>query len=145
MRGSLKDRLTVSNDTRHLLAVRDFTGRMARQGPLPPEEVHKITLAVDEAVTNIIEHGFNQGEKGSIEIEAEWEGEKEKFRVTIRDSARVFNPDSIPSPDVQEHVKAGRKKGLGLFLMRQIMDEVKYRYKDGQQNELTMVKYVKGK
>lgn len=141
MSGSLQDRLTVSNDTRHLLAVRDFVSRMARHGGLTPEEVHKIVVAVDEAVTNIIEHGYNRGEQGTIELEAEWE--REKFQVVIRDSARVFNPESIPVPDMMEHVKAGRKKGLGLFLMRQIMDEVRYRYKDGVQNELTLVKYAK--
>jgi len=143
MSGSLKDRLTVSNDTRHLLAVRDFISRMARHGGLAPEEVHKIVLAIDEAVTNIIEHGYNKGEQGTIELEADWE--KDKFQVVIRDSARVFNPEAIPSPDMEEHVKAGRKKGLGLFLMRQIMDEVRYRYKDGVQNELTLVKYSRTK
>jgi anti-sigma regulatory factor (Ser/Thr protein kinase) len=94
-------------------------------------------------VTNIIEHGYNKGEKGTIELEAVWDGPK--FQVVIRDSARVFNPQSIPAPDMAEHVKAGRKKGLGLFLMRQIMDEVRYRYKDGVQNELTLVKYVREK
>ena len=141
MSGSLKDRLTVANDTRHLLAVRDFISRMARQGGLAPEEVHKIVLAIDEAVTNIIEHGYNKGEQGTIEIEADWE--QNQFRVVIRDSARVFNPESIPAPDMAEHVKAGRKKGLGLFLMRQIMDEVRYRYKDGVQNELTLIKYMR--
>jgi len=143
MSDSLKDRLTVSNDTRHLLAVRDFISRMARHGELAAEEVHKIILAIDEAVTNIIEHGYNKGEKGTIELEAEWEGDK--FQVVIRDSARVFNPESIPAPDMGEHVKAGRKKGLGLFLMRQIMDEVRYRYKDGVQNELTLVKHARAK
>jgi len=141
MSGSLKDRLTVANDTRHLLAVRDFISRMARQGGLALEEVHKIVLAIDEAVTNIIEHGYNKGEQGTIEIEADWE--QNQFRVVIRDSARVFNPESIPAPDMTEHVKAGRKKGLGLFLMRQIMDEVRYRYKDGVQNELTLIKYMR--
>jgi serine/threonine-protein kinase RsbW len=143
MSGTLKDRLSVSNDTRHLLAVRDFISRMARHGGLPPEEVHKIVLAIDEAVTNIIEHGYNKDEKGTIELEADWE--RDRFQVVIRDSARVFNPESIPAPDMVEHVKAGRKKGLGLFLMRQIMDEVRYRYKDGVQNELTLVKYSRSK
>jgi serine/threonine-protein kinase RsbW len=143
MSGSVKDRLTISNDTRHLLALRDFTSRAARQGPLSAEDVHKIVLAIDEAVTNIIEHGYNKGETGTIELQADWEGGK--FQVVIRDSARVFNPESIPAPDMAEHVKAGRKKGLGLFLMRQIMDEVRYRYKDGVQNELTLVKYARTK
>lgn len=139
MSGTLKDRLVIANETRHLLAVRDFITRMARHGGLSPEDVHKIALAIDEAVTNIMEHGYNRDEKGTIEIEAEWD--KDRFQIVIRDSARVFNPESVPSPDMEEHLKAGRKKGLGLFLMRQIMDEVRYRYKDGVQNELTMVKF----
>lgn len=138
---STKDRLTVSNETRYLIVVRDFIGRMVRQSALTSEEQNKIILAVDEAVTNIIEHGYNRGEQGTIEIEAECD--PGRFQVVIRDSGRVFNPESIPDPDLMEHVKAGRKKGLGIFLMRQIMDEVRYRYKDGVQNELTLVKFTK--
>ena len=73
MSGTLKDRLTVGNDTRHLLAVRDFISRMARHGGWSPEDVHKIVLAIDEAVTNIIEHGYGKDEKGTIELEADRE------------------------------------------------------------------------
>ena len=138
---STKDRLTVSNETRYLIVVRDFIGRMVRQSALVSEEQNKIILAVDEAVTNIIEHGYNRGEQGTIEIEVECD--PGRFQVVIRDSGRVFNPESIPDPDLMEHVKAGRKKGLGIFMMRQIMDEVRYRYKDGIQNELTLVKFTK--
>ena len=143
MTASMTDRLMVSNDTRHLLAVRDFTARLARHGGFAPEEAQKIVSAIDEAVTNIIEHGYNKGERGTIELVAELGDDG--FRMVIRDSARVFNPDSIPVPDMQEHVKAGRKKGLGIYMMRQFMDEVSYRYKDGAQNELTLVKYSRTK
>lgn len=141
MSESLKDRLVVANDTKHLLLVREFMTRMIKQSRLPAGAENKITLAVDEAVTNIIEHGFDQGVEGQIEIEVETD--PEKFLVVIRDNGRVFNPEAIPSPDMKEHVKLGRKKGLGLFLMRQIMDEVKYRFKDGLKNELTLVKYTR--
>ena len=141
MSAALSDRLTVSNDTRHLLAVRDFTARLARHAGFAPDETQKIVSAIDEAVTNIIEHGYDQGVEGSIEIEVELD--PGKFSVAIRDSGRVFNPEAIPNPDMKEHVKAGRKKGLGLFLMRQIMDEVRYQFKDGVRNELTLVKYTK--
>ena len=143
MSGTMTDRLTVSNDTRHLLAVRDFTARLARHGGFDPAEAQKIVSAIDEAVTNIIEHGYNRGERGSIELLAELA--PDRFRMVIRDTARVFNPASVPAPDMAEHVKSGRKKGLGLYMMRQFMDEVSYRYKDGAQNELTLVKYSRTK
>jgi serine/threonine-protein kinase RsbW len=137
----LKDRLVVTNDTKYLIVVRDFVSRMIRQSRVTREDENKIILAVDEAVTNIIEHGYDQGVDGQIELEIE--SDDSQFKVVIRDTGRVFNPESVPNPDMKEHVKAGRKKGLGLFLMRQIMDEVRYRYKDGVQNELTLVKYTK--
>jgi len=137
----LKDRLVVTNDTKYLIVVRDFIGRMIKQSRVTREDENKIVLAVDEAVTNIIEHGYDPGVEGLIELEVE--SEDTQFKVVIRDSGRVFNPESVGNPDMQRHIKAGRKKGLGIFLMRQIMDEVRYRFKDGVKNELTLVKYTK--
>jgi anti-sigma regulatory factor (Ser/Thr protein kinase) len=49
----------------------------------------------------------------------------------------------VDTPDIAEHVAAGRRNGLGIFLMRQIMDEVKYTFVQGFRNELRMVKYVR--
>ncbi len=137
----LKDRLVVTNDTKYLIVVRDFVSRMIKQSRVTREDENKIILAVDEAVTNIIEHGYEPGVEGLIELEIETE--ETQFKVTIRDSGRVFNPESVPNPDMGKHIKSGRKKGLGIFLMRQIMDEVRYRFKDGVKNELTLVKYTK--
>ena len=137
----LKDRLIVSNDTKFLIVVRDFVSRLIRQSRMAKEEENKVILAVDEAVTNIIEHGYDEGAEGSIEIEVEVGGEQ--FKVIIRDTGRVFNPSSIPDPDMKEHVQKGHKKGLGIFLMRQIMDEVRYKFKDGVKNELTLVKFIR--
>ncbi|HEX7899925.1 MAG TPA: ATP-binding protein [Planctomycetota bacterium] len=138
---TLKDRLVVSNDTKHLMLVRDFVSRLIRQSRLAKEEENKVILAVDEAVTNIIEHGYDEGADGSIEIEVE--ADDDQFKIMIRDSGRVFNPESIPNPDMKEHVTRGHKKGLGIFLMRQIMDEVRYKFRDGVKNELTLVKFIR--
>jgi serine/threonine-protein kinase RsbW len=130
---TLKDRLVVSNDTKHLMLVRDFVSRLIRQSRLAKEEENK--------VINIIEHGYDEGAEGSIEIEVE--AGDAQFKIMIRDSGRVFNPESIPNPDMKEHVQRGHKKGLGIFLMRQIMDEVRYKFRDGVKNELTLVKFIK--
>jgi anti-sigma regulatory factor (Ser/Thr protein kinase) len=138
---TLKDRLVVSNDTKHLMLVRDFVSRLIRQSRLAKEEENKVILAVDEAVTNIIEHGYDEGADGSIEIEVE--ADDDQFKILIRDSGRVFNPESIPNPDMKDHVQRGHKKGLGIFLMRQIMDEVRYKFRDGVKNELTLVKFIR--
>lgn len=137
----MKDKLVVTNDTKYLIVVRDFISRMIKQSRVTREDENKIILAVDEAVTNIIEHGYEPGIEGLIEIEIDCE--ETQLKVVIRDSGRVFNPEAVPNPDMGKHMKMGRKKGLGIFLMRQIMDEVRYRFKDGVKNELTLVKYTK--
>ena len=141
MEESLKDRLVVANDTKHLTVVREFIARLIQQSALSKEDENKIILAVDEAVTNVIEHGYDNQNDGSIEIDVV--SSPSSFKITIRDTGKVFNPTSTPSLNVQDHVKMGRKKGLGIFLMRQIMDEVKYTFRDGVKNELTMVKFIK--
>ncbi len=137
----LKDRLVVTSDTKYLMIVRDFVGRLIRRSRLPDDEENKIILAVDEAVSNIIEHGYDSKLEGSIEVEIE--ADDDQFKIIIRDSGKMFDPEGIQDPDIGDHVSAGRKRGLGIFLMRQIMDEVRYKFQDGVKNELTLVKYVK--
>ncbi|MBI4565480.1 MAG: ATP-binding protein [Planctomycetes bacterium] len=137
----LRDKLLVSNDTRYLVVVREFIARMLRLSGFTREDGNKIVLAVDEAVTNVMEHGYGRVDAGVIEIEVR--SEDGQFLVVIRDSGRVFNPVSTPPVDVRAHLRAGRKKGLGVFLMRKIMDRVDYQLKDGVKNELTLVKYAR--
>lgn len=137
----VKDRLVVTNDTKHLMVVREFVGRMVRLGSIVRDAENKIILAVDEAVTNIMEHGYDPGVEGTIEIEIETDDRH--FKVVIRDNGRIFNPETVPNFDIQKHLKSGKKGGLGLFLMRQIMDEVRYRFEGGVRNELTLVKFTK--
>ncbi len=141
MEEPIRDRLVVATDTKHLMLVRDFISRLVRRSALAEEDENKIILAVDEAVTNVIEHGYDDTTAGSIEIDVTVDASF--FKIMIRDTGKLFNPTSAPSLDVHDHVRKGRKKGLGIFLMRQIMDEVRYTFRDGVKNELTMVKFIK--
>ena len=52
------------------------------------------------------------------------------------------DPKTVPDVDIQEHVREGRKGGLGIFLIRRIMDEVRYAFQEGMHNELMLVKYI---
>lgn len=130
----------VTSDTRFLSLVRDFMQRAVRRSPKLNGEENKIILAVDEAVTNIIEHGYNGSRNGNIELEVQVN--EAQFRIVIRDGGQVFDPSKAADLDIRDHVQAGKRRGLGIFLMRQIMDEVFYRYQDGVKNELTLVKYM---
>lgn len=139
--GIVHDRLVITNDTRFLTLVREFVSRNVQKSHLRREEENKVMIAVDEAVSNIIEHGYARDAEGSIDIEVY--ADLERFQVTIRDSARGFNPSTVKNPDIAEHVRLGKRKGLGIFLIRQVMDEVRYHLVNGMQNELTLVKYVR--
>ena len=141
MSASHRDRLVITSDTKYLSAVRDFVSRMVRLSKLSHDEENKIILAVDEAVTNIIEHAYEDQVEGAIDIEIEVD--EHQFMVKILDTGKEFNPDEITDPDIMDHVKQGKKKGLGIFLMRQIMDEVRYAFKDGIKNEVVLVKYIR--
>lgn len=138
--GEVHDRIVITNDTKFLGFVREFMSRMIRQSNLSRDTENRIILAVDEAVANIIEHAYENQREGTIDIEVE--ADSKRFMCTIRDSGKKFQPDTVHDPSIPEHIKAKKKKGLGIFLMRQIMDEVRYTFREGIQNELVLVKYI---
>ena len=132
--------LTFPNDTGQLKAVRAFVAEVVHQSGVPRAFENGILLAVDEAVTNIIMHAYKEHRRDVIEITLDID--PRRFTVIIRDSGISFDPKSVLSPSVKEHVSHGKRHGLGIFLMRQVMDEVEYLFKEGVRNELRMVKYL---
>jgi len=140
---AIRDSLRISSETQHLALVREFIRKSIQASHLKKEEYGKIVLAVDEAVTNIIRHGYDGLPQGIVELEIIVS--PEQFEIILRDSGKKFSPSKIPRPNIAEHVAKGIKGGLGLFLIRQVMDEVHYCYKEGNNtNELRLVKYISG-
>ena len=142
MAGRVHKELVAPNDTRHLVKIREVTEEAARYAAFDERDVGRIVLAVDEAVSNIMEHAYEACDEGG-DIRVAIDVDEARFEVVITDSGKEFNPAGIEVPDMTEHVRQGKKKGLGIFLMRQIMDEVKYTFVQGLRNELRMVKYAR--
>lgn len=136
----LKRQISVTNETSNLARVRDFVSDQMREVGVKKEDENRIILAVDEAVSNIIEHAYENTLEGEIKVEVAADGKQ--FSVTISDTGKKFDPGIISDPDLEEHIKLGKKRGLGLFLMRQVMDEVNFHYREGSENVLTLVKYL---
>jgi len=102
-----------------------------------------VSLAVDEAVANVMEHAYGNYEaQANQEIQIILDVNPNRLEILIRDRGRAFDPDLIAQVDIREHVRKGEKGGLGIYLMRKIMDEVNYSFKQGMHNELQMIKYV---
>ena len=136
----IREKISILSDLGFLTEVRTFVSEMLIKSTMPKEHENKIILAVDEAVSNVIEHGYDKSHNGDIEIEIE--SNEERFAIYIRDSGRTFDPNSMNDIDISKNIKEGKKRGLGIFLMRRIMDEVRYTYKEDK-NELMLVKYIK--
>ncbi|MDD1684425.1 MAG: ATP-binding protein [Methanoregula sp.] len=108
---------------------------MSRSG-FSSEDILDTQLAVEEVISNTINHGY-RGPSGNIDI---------SFRITsssteidIADTAPPFDPLSLPEPDLSGDVSDRKIGGLGVFLVRQVMDDVRYR-REGKKNILTLVK-----
>jgi serine/threonine-protein kinase RsbW len=132
----------VPNDTQYLVAVRGEVTRVVEQSAFDARDRKLIILAVDEAVTNIMEHAYDNALEGELDIEMILESDATRFEVVVRDSGKEFDPSAVDITDIAEHVRAGKRHGLGIFLIRQIMDEINYNYVHGEKNELQMIKYV---
>ncbi len=122
----------------NLEGICDFITHCANNAGLTESEVYAVQLAVDEASTNIIEHGYGQECPSRIDITCEpVEG---GIRVVIFDDAAPFDPTSIPNPDINVSLEDVKPRGLGIFLMRKMMDEVSYETSPDKGNTLTMIK-----
>ena len=97
------------------------------------EEFYKIELALVEICVNIIRYAYPE-KAGTITVAvALFPG----VCLEIRDSGRPFDPRRVPPPDWVEHVKLGRKSGLGVYLARSLVDEFDYR-REGGENVVTL-------
>lgn len=133
--------LKVKSRTENLSVIRDFIGTSASELKLPNEIIENIILAVDEACTNIIKHAYKYSPDGDITITIK--PTSSKFIVSIIDNGISFEPETIPEPDLQKYYRQRRVGGLGIYLMKTLMDEVKYVSKPGKYNEVLLSKNFK--
>ena len=101
------------------------------------EAIDDTLAALDEAVSNIIIHGYH-GQPGSIEVEVE--KEKEALVIRLRDQSPLFDPTLVPPPDLTLPLEERRLGGLGIHLIRCFTDSMAYRVTPEGDNELTLMK-----
>lgn len=131
---------TIQSQTDRLLEVREFVLDAARQFGFSEEEASKIVLAVDEACTNVIKHAYQNAPDKTIHIEIS--RENEAFQVSIIDEGKSFNPTTLKNPDLKQHLSHFRRGGLGVYLMRTLMDKVEYNFAPGRKNEVRLIKFL---
>lgn len=120
-----------------LAAIGDFYRQAARKFGLDSCAAYAVETAFDEACSNIIEHAYGGENIGDITCSYRFEGDE--MIITLQDTGKPFEPESIGLPDVNAPLAERESHGLGLFFMRQWMDVVQFDFSDGV-NTLTMVK-----
>lgn len=132
---------TILSTTDNLLEVRQFVSEAARQFGFSEEDTSKIALAVDEACTNIIRHAYKNDPTGTIEVSVR--PMKEQFEVNIIDEGKSFDPHTLRPLDLKEHLSHYRRGGLGVYLMKKLMDKVEYETLSGKKNRVRLVKFLR--
>jgi serine/threonine-protein kinase RsbW len=131
-------RATFDADFHNLDDIRDFVGEAAQQVGFSEKEIYSIQLAADEASTNIIEHAYAGMKGGKLEVECTIT--EDELKIVMRDRGKSFDPSSVPEPNVNADLSKRKIGGLGMYLMRQLMDEVHYETSSEMGNILTMIK-----
>lgn len=132
--------LKIKSRTDRLREVRDFVSARAREAGFRDDAVHTIALCCDEACTNVIKHAYENAPDRDIDIRV-IPGERE-LEIVITHDGKSFDPDLIKSPDMKEYLSHYRKGGLGLHLIRSLMDRVFYRQGNGSKCEVHLVKLL---
>ena len=123
-----------------LADIGEFVTRAAEAAGLDEDAVYAVQIAVDEACSNIIEHAYGGEGRGAIECTCQVCDDA--LAVTLRDQGRPFDPSGVPEPDLNAELKDRTGGGLGLYFMRQLMDEVRFAFTPGSGNIVTLVKRV---
>ena len=134
--------LFVAAQLENLSEIRRFVREEATALGAVEEAICDLELAVDEATCNIICHGYGD-RGGTIRVGVERSGDR--LIVHLSDEAPPFDPTRHPLPDVTLPLEERPLGGLGIFLIRQSVDEVAYRVPPEGGNELTLIKQLGSK
>ncbi len=121
----------------YLDEIREYVGEQARTAGFSDNEIYWIQLATDEAASNVIEHAYEGSANGQIELSCD--PKQDRIVITLHDHGKPCDPSQVPQPDLNADLSDRKIGGLGIYLMRKLMDEVHYDITPSG-NRLTLVK-----
>lgn len=136
---SFERHLILHNDIQQIPQLADFIETIAHEVGMDKSLAMSVNLALEEAVTNVIMYAYPKGSDGYVDIEAILK--KGTVDFTITDSGVPFDPTTVPDADINAALDDRPVGGLGIFLVKSIMDSVHYERKD-EKNILSMTKRI---
>ncbi len=117
--------ITIPCSKSKLGSIREFIGDILDGIPLSEIESHKVILAIDEVCANLIIHSNNCNPEESLRVEIEYIEDKQVTFI-IRDSGLTFDITKYDEPSMNEIIASKRKGGIGLMLVKRIMDKIEF-------------------
>jgi len=136
---NLDMRLVIPSQTRYLNLVTNLAKRASKAAGLDDAASAKVSIAVDEAVTNIIVHAYKNDPEKKVEVNLRFVNNS--LVVSLKHRGMGLHSDDGRLPDPNDYIKHPRKGGLGLLLMSRFMDEVHFS-ENGDLFECCMVKHL---
>ncbi|MFH1490336.1 MAG: ATP-binding protein [Pseudomonadota bacterium] len=130
------DKLKLPARVDHLESLLSFVELHAEKSGFPENRLKEIKLAAEEALVNIIHYAYGERE-GDVEVACRMD-DKDSFIIEIRDTGVPFDIRSVSEPDLTSDISERKIGGLGIFLIKKMVDTIKYR-RDGERNILSLI------
>lgn len=135
----LKRSLILPNDIETIPQLNEFIDAVAEEVAFDMSLAMSLNLAIEEAVVNVMEYAYPDGEKGNVEIEVTVD--EGWLTFIISDSGIAFDPTTKEDADTTLSAEERPIGGLGIFLVKKLMDTIEYQRTDGK-NVLTLRKNI---
>lgn len=136
----MRKTLIIQNEINELNQLAQFIEKLGEELQLPQDWVFNLNLVLEEAVSNIILYAYPEQETHEIGVQVDYDGRTLVF--TLTDTGKLFDPTRNDDVDITLSAEERPIGGLGIFLIREIMDEVIYQRIDGR-NVLTLKRSIK--
>ncbi len=130
--------LVIAADRNNLLKVQSFIDEQLEDAGCPMLTQIAIDVAVEEIFVNISSYAYDQ-EIGGAVVQVEMLDEPLSVKITFIDNGKQYDPLAKPDPDITLSAKQRKKGGLGIYMVKNSMDDMRYEYRDGK-NILTIKK-----
>ena len=121
---SHNNQISATGSTAELEKIREFVGAQALLFGFEEIDAFQIALAVDEACSNLIRHSYHNDNNRQFVVKIEQNNGE--LIIQVMDNGDSFNPMSVPEPDMEEYFKKFKRGGLGVQIMRKVMDKIEY-------------------
>jgi len=136
----MKEALTLSNDLNRMHDLVEFATSFAVRHGVPDRERYRLLVILDELFSNVVRYGYPAEARGSITFYLS-RNDGNQLEIVVEDNGRPFDPLSVPEPDFDRPADARPTGGLGIHLVRSLVDNARYFRREGA-NRLVLTRHL---